>query len=255
MLTKRNNPAVKALSDACFQSVKDAAKTYGEGSPAYLRALFEYELAVRSSDSRPDRFGYVKYRCMPIGGGDADMAACETVNGTFSRRWGGHTGATKRTHTHHPEGWEMKFFVVKRYRHDGWDFNGEGSGNQLVDEINCWLKLSDTPDSDFLCPIFKYETAKSDKCRSLSETMKERVCIIAQKAVYVDDLAGACHYAERLNRESGIPCESAKVRIADLKDMANRMGWRDVEYNPGNSGVIYDYAKSCYKAVFIDYAL
>ena len=42
---------------------------------------------------------------------------------------------------------------------------------------------------------------------------------------------------------------------AQLKDMAKRMEWRDVEWNPGNSGVIFDYAQGCYKAVFIDYAL
>jgi hypothetical protein len=254
MLTPRTNSAVKAISTACFERVKRYAKIYGENSVQYAHALFEYELAVRSSDSKPDRFGVVKYHCMPVGGGDADTDSV-TINGTFSRRYGGHCGATKRTHTHHPDGWEMQFFVVKRYRHDGWDFNGEGTGNQLVDEIRCWLKLQNTADADFLCPILKYETAKSDKCRSLSDTMKERVCIVAQKAVHVDTLAGACHDAERRNRESGYHGISAESRIAQLENMAKRMHWRDVRHNPGNSGVIFDYAQGCYKAVFIDYAL
>lgn len=254
MLTSRKNASVKSLSTACFDRVKRYEKRYGVGSVQYQHALFEYELAVRSSDSKPDAFGMVKYHCMPIGGGDADTDSV-TINSIFSRRRGGHTGATKRTHTHHPDGWEMRFFVVKRYRHDGWDFNGEGCGNQLIDEINCWVKLSDTADADFLCPIFKYETAKSDKCRSLSETMKDRVCIIAQKAVWVDDLYGACREAERRNRENGYHGISANSRVAQLEDMARRMGWRDVKHNPGNSGVIFDYAQGCYKAVFIDYAL
>lgn len=254
MLTPRTNQSVKSLSSACFAKVERTAKLYGIGSVQYEQALFEYELAVRSSDSRPDRFGVVKYHCMPIGGGDSDTDSV-TVNGLFSRRRGGHCGATKRTHTHHPDGWELEFFVVKRYRHDGWDFNGEGSGNQLIDEIRCWLKLQNTADADFLCPIFKYETAKSDKCRSLSETMKERVCIIAQKAIWVDDLAGACRYAEQMNRKNGYVGVPANRRIAQLEDMASRMHWRDVRHNPGNSGVIFDYAQGCYKAVFIDYAL
>lgn len=255
MLTSRKNLSVKAISSACFDNVKHCAKWYGINSKAYAHALFEYELAVRSSDSKPDALGNVKYHCMPFGGGDADNDATVTINGTFSRRYGGHTGATKRTHTMHPDGWEMEFFVVKRYRHDGWDFNGEGTGNQLIDEIQCWLKLQDTPDADLLCPILKYETAKSDKCRNLSETMKERVAIVAQKAVYVDNLERACRYAENRNENEGYKGVSASRRMAQLKDLASRMSWRDVEYNPGNSGVIFDYAQNCYKAVFIDYAL
>lgn len=255
MLTSRKNASVKALSTACFERVKRYEKLYGTESRKYKQALFEYELAIRSSDSKPDKFGNVKYHCMPIGGGDADNDAKETVNGLFSRKRGGFTGATKRTHLAHPDGWEMKFFVVKRYKWHGHDFGGHGSGNQLIDEIACWLKLQDTLDADFLCPVFKYETAKSDKCRSLSETMKERVCIISQKAVHVDDLAGACKDAERRNREEGLHGISARNRMVQLEDMANRMGWWDVKRNPGNSGVIFDYAQGCYKAVFIDYAL
>lgn len=255
MLTSRKNSAVKAISTVCFERVKRYEKLYGTESRKYKQALFEYELAVRSSDSKPDAAGNVKYHNMPFGGGDADNDAAVTINGTFSRRYGGHTGATKRTHDHHPDGWEMKFFVVKRYKWHGHDFGGHGSGNQLIDEINCWLKLQDTSDADFLCPVLKYETAKSDKCRSLSETMKERVCIVSQKAVWVDDLEGACREAERRNNAEGLSGISAKNRMAQLENMANRMHWWDVKRNPGNSGVIFDYAQGCYKAVFIDYAL
>lgn len=245
MLTKRNNSSVKFLSTACFENVKRTAQRYGTESAQYQQALFEYELAVRSSDSKPDAFGVIKYRNMAFG------EICEL----FSRKFGGHCGATKRTHTHHPDGWELKFFVVKRYKWHGHEFWGEGCGNQLIDEIECWLKLQDTEDADFLCPIFKYETAKSDKCKPLSDTMKERVCIIAQKAVWVSNLEDACKEAERRNRTEGFRGMSAEKRESQLKDMARRMHWRDVEWNPGNSGVIFDYSKNCYKAVFIDYAL
>lgn len=245
MLTKRNNLSVKSLSSACFESVKKAEKLYGVHSEQYRKAVFEYELAVRSSDSKPDAFGVVKYHNMPFG----------DICNLFSRRYGGHTGATKRTHTRHPDGWELQFFVVKRYKYHGHEFWGEGCGNQLIDEIACWVKLQDTPDADFLCPIFKFETAKSDKCKPLSDTMKERVCIIAQKAVWTDALRGACKVAEQMNRDNGYNGISASRREKQLLDMANRMGWRDVEWNPGNSGVIFDYSQNCYKAVFIDYAL
>lgn len=245
MLTSRKNTSVKSISAACFDKVELFAHLYGTESVQYKKALFEYELAVRSSDSRPDRFGVVKYRNMPF------SEICDL----FSRRRGGHCGATKRTHTCHPDGWELEFFVVKRYRHDGWDFHGEGTGNQLIDEIRCWLKLQETDDADLLCPILKYETAKSDKCKSLSDTMKERVCIVAQKAEYVSDMVDACRDAERRNRQDGYRGTPALERIEQLENLAKRMGWRDVRFNSGNSGVIFDHAQKCWKAVFIDYAL
>lgn len=245
MLTSRSNPTVKALSSAVYANVQRIARLYGENSPAYRKALFEYELAVRSSDSRPDKNGVVKYHNMPF----------SDICGLFSRKVGGHCGATKRTHTHHPDGWELEFFVVKRYKYHGCDFAGHGSGNQLIDEIKCWLKLQSTDDADFLCPIFKFETAKSDNCKALSDTMKERVCIIAQKAVDVSDLAGACEIAYRRNKAKGIPAEDPAARRNAMLKFAERMGWWDVRHNPGNSGVVFDHAKGCYKAVFIDYAL
>lgn len=245
MLTKRDNFSVKALSEACFDRVKRFEKRYGKDSEPYARALFEYELAVRSSDSKENAMGEIKYHNMPF------SKICDL----FSRKHGGHCGATKRTHTEHPDGWALSFFVVKRYKWHGHEFWGEGCGNQLIDEINCWLRFQNLPESDYLCPIFKYETAKSDKCRPLSDTMKERVCIIAQKAVHVDDLEGACKDAYYRNLNAGLKAQRPMDRMNQMQDFAETMGWRDVIRNPGNSGVIYDYAQGCYKAVFIDYAL
>ena len=173
----------------------------------------------------------------------------------FSRSHGGKCGATKRTHLNHPDGWEFQHIVVKRYKAHGWEAIGEGSGNQMIDEIDCWERFADTPDADFLCPIIKHYKVRSDKCAPLTEKAKDRVVIIAQKAERVSDLRDACEIAERMNREKGYHGESANVRARKLLDMSSRMGWRDVEWNGGNSGVIFDYEKRCYKAVFIDYAL
>lgn len=173
----------------------------------------------------------------------------------YSASYGGHCGATKRTHTENHEGQPFKHFVVKRFKTGGHIFYREGTGNQLIDEIRCWEKLALTADADYLCPIVKYFTCKSDKVTPISEKVLEKVLIIAQKAVYVDDLRSACIEAERMNRENGKHGVSARIRMAELEDFANRMHWRDVKHNPGNSGVIYDYLADCYKAVFIDYAL
>ncbi len=203
---------------------------------------------------------YVHNMAFYTAGDDARRPGChnysqEEIADMFSRKNGGHCGATKRTHTEAPDGTDLKYIVVKRYKWHGDEFWGEGCGNQLIDEIECWQKLAQTPKADYLCPIFKFFTAKSDKCKPLSDKMKERVCIIAQKAVYVDNLKGACLEAEMRNRQEGYNGTSARVRIQQLNDFADEMGWRDVKVNRGNSGVIFDYAQNCYKAVFIDYAL
>ena len=175
------------------------------------------------------------------------------INKLYSRNdWGADNGATKICHTECHNGNDFQYIVVKRFLADGHIIAGK---NQLIEEIKCWEKYAETSDSDFLCPILKYFTSKSDKVAKTSEKMKNNVVIIAQKAVYVSSARWACEKAERLNKEHGYIGESAKVRFEKLKDMSDRNGWWDAMNNGGNSGVIFDYHKGCYKAVFIDYAL
>jgi hypothetical protein len=61
--------------------------------------------------------------------------------------------------------------------------------------------------------------------------------------------------AEELNMASGFRGEEAHDRYEKLKALSDSQNWRDALRNPGNSGVIFDYSRNCYKAVFIDYAL
>jgi hypothetical protein len=164
----------------------------------------------------------------------------------------GESGATKICHLRAHDGQKFQYIVIKRFKEYGHDF---AQGNQLILEIKCWEALHNTADADFLCPILKYFTSKSDKVTESSETMKRNVLIIAQKAVYVSNAQMACEKAEALNRENGYRGESAGSRYAKLKDFANRQNWWDAIGNRGNSGVVFDYSKNCYKAVFIDYAL
>lgn len=226
MFTKRTeNATLKA-----FQTFLS-----NEASKGNVDARYEHNLScytAKDSWDRPNRHNFTQ----------------EEIMERFSRSHGGSCGATKRTHC-------LEYIVVKRYKWNGYEFWGEGCGNQLIDEINCWNRLASTPDSDFLCPILKYFTCKSDKVTPLADKMKEKVVIIAIKAVFVSDMAEACKEAERLNRLNGYRGERASYREQAMREMAHRMGWRDVEWNRGNSGVIFDHAKNCYKAVFIDYAL
>jgi len=153
-------------------------------------------------------------------------------------------------------GEDFKYIVVKRFKKHGHIFNGYGTGNQLIDEINCWEEYSDKPGADFLCPILKYFTSKSDKVPPTSETMLENVVIIAQKAVDVGDAYSFCWEAERLNNIHGYIGTDSDERYRQLEKFAKEDNdWWDCMGNPGNSGVIFDYNQNCYKAVFIDYAL
>jgi hypothetical protein len=169
----------------------------------------------------------------------------------FDRNRGDGYGATKTVHV-------LEHIVVKRHQTKGYLpelRNRKATGNQLIDEINCFKEFVNAPEGDLLCPVFKYFTSKSDKVSATSETMQHNVLIIAQKAIKVGDADYMCRKAEELNRRHGYNGESAASRYRKLEKLSESQNWRDALYNGGNSGVIFDYAKQCYKAVFIDYAL
>jgi hypothetical protein len=186
----------------------------------------------------------------------------EYILNRYSREvsWDEEAGASKVCHLTNEADEDFRYIVIKRTRTDGWMPNvnrehGKCTGNQLIDEINCWLEYQEKPEADLLCPILKYFTSKSDKVTATSEKMQHNVVIIAQRAVYVDNANWACKKAEELNNKNGFNGEASEVRYAKLKALSKANGWRDAIHNGGNSGVIFDYAKGCYKAVFIDYAL
>lgn len=169
-------------------------------------------------------------------------------------------GASKTCHVKAHTGEAFKHIVIKRHQVWGYIPNAEGehgkcTGNQLIDEINCWKEFAERPEADLLCPILKHFTSKSDKVEATSETMQRNVIIIAQKAVYVGTARRACEVAEDLNSQHGLRGELAEARYRKLKALSEKQGWRDAMHNGGNSGVIFDYHIGCYKAVFIDYAL
>lgn len=166
-------------------------------------------------------------------------------------RYGEDCGATKAVHL-------LDHIVVKRHKVGGYIpeiRNAMGTGNQLIDEAKCYERYAMLPEADLLCPVLKYFTSKSDQVTATSETMQRNVVIIAQKAVKVGSAHRMCRKAEEMNREHGYHGESADERYAKLEEFSESQNWRDALYNGGNSGVIFDYAKRCYKAVFIDYAL
>lgn len=232
MLTTRKNAETKAL-----QAVMAKAKKHN------ANALLEWEIACNTNVNR------------------GRVYAQEELFSLYNRDgWGEAHGASKTCHLKNHNGEAFQYIVIKRHRKGGYIPNLHGehekcTGNQLLDEINCWVEFAETEKADFLCPILKYFTSKSDKVTATSEKMQHNIIIIAQKAVYVDDARGACRYAEELNNSNGLHGEDRQTRYEKLKAMSHEQGWRDAMHNPGNSGVIFDYAKNCYKAVFIDYAL
>ena len=169
----------------------------------------------------------------------------------FSQDTGDGEGATKVCHL-------LNHIVVKRHKSYGYEpevRNAYGTGNQLIDEAKCYERYAMMPEADLLCPVLKYFTSKSDHVTATSKTMKRNVVIIAQKAVKVGNAERMCRKAEEMNREKGYRGEPAAKRYRKLEEFSESQNWRDALYNGGNSGVIFDYEKKCYKAVFIDYAL
>lgn len=169
----------------------------------------------------------------------------------FDRDNGDANGATKTVHI-------LEHIVVKRHQSGGYIpeiRNNRGTGNQLVDEAKFYEAVALLDEADLLCPVLKYFTSKSDKVTATSEKMQHNVVIIAQRAYKIGNASYACRKAEELNKANGYHGESAESRYRKLEALAKSQNWRDVLYNGGNSGVIFDYAKGCYKAVFVDYAL
>lgn len=172
------------------------------------------------------------------------------------------SGATKTTHLYNHNGHEFKYIVIKRFQVNGYiDEHADNpteyqTGNQLIDEINFWELFKDKKEGDYLCPMIKHFTSKSDKVHPCSEKAQDNVIIISQKAVYVKDLQRCFDRAVELNEKNG--CYQTwdyTERLEAMEQFSAELGWRDAIYNSGNSGVIYDYFEECYKPVFIDYAL
>lgn len=229
-MTTRKNASVKAL-----QSVMASEKKHNE------QIFIEWLMSCNTNDKRGHIF-------------DQN----ELINLYGRDNWSQGQGATKTCHLTCHNGNDFQYIVVKRHQTGGYMpeiRNKYGTGNQLIDEINCWNRYAEKPESDYLCPILKFFTSKSDRVGAKSETMQKNVVIIAQKAIYVGNCERACRKAEALNYEHGYYSVNANERYEEMRTFANSQNWRDVLQNGGNSGVIFDYAKQCYKAVFIDYAL
>lgn len=235
-LTSRKNLSVKAL-----QSKMASEKKYSDA------ICYEWEMACNTNVQR------------------GNVYQQEYILNHYSRKmgWDNERGATKICHLKNENGEDFKYIVIKRARReeDGLyipDARGEHencTGNQLIDEINCWLEYQEKPEADLLCPILKYFTSKSDQVTATSKKMFNNIVIIAQRAIYVDNAKYACKKAEELNNQYGFIGEDYATRYEKLKALSKARGWRDAMHNGGNSGVIFDYNKNCYKAVFIDYAL
>lgn len=230
--TTRKNLSVKALQSEMAKAKKHST-----------RALYEWEVACNTNYQR----GRVP---------TAEELRDEYARDSFKCEH----GASKTVHLQASNGRDFKYIVLKRHRTNGYIPNvhhehGKCTGNQLLDEINCWLEFAEKPEADLLCPILRYYTSKSDKVTATAEKMQHNIIIIAQKAVFVGNASNACKKAERLNAENGYHGESANERYAKLEKLSQKQHWRDAMFNGGNSGVIFDYHAGCYKAVFIDYAL
>lgn len=172
-------------------------------------------------------------------------------------RSGDASGASKATHLYSKNGDAFEYIVIKRMSR--W-YNTD-LGNQCDGEIRKYEQLFGTEAEDFICPIVKAYTTKSNHNSPKGRKGIDNIVIVAQRAVYISNLYNACVKAEAMNNAETarhinlFECEDADTRFNRLKAWADSEGMWDCVRNPGNSGVIYDYARKCYKAVFIDYAL
>lgn len=200
--------------------------------------------------SKNDRYYWERYICTSPERSPHVLDQWELLE-MFSR-YADDEGASKATHM---VGEHLVLKRMQRLPYTPERRNIYATGNQGIDEIECWERFATLPEADFLCPIIKYFKSKSDKVAATSETMNRNIVIIAQRAVKVGTAYRMCQKAEQMNAERGYKGESAERRYRKLEKFSDSQNWRDAMGNPGNSGVIFDYKANCYKAVFIDYAL
>ena len=145
----------------------------------------------------------------------------------------------------------MDYIVIKRQLINGMTTQG----NQLKNEIEFYELHKNDEFADVICPILRYGLHRGDRVEDYEEKYYNECYIVSQKAIYVNNAKRCCEKAEELNNANGLQGESAEDRIKKLEKFSNHFKMWDVLHNSGNSGVIFDYEKQCYKAVCIDYAL
>ena len=145
----------------------------------------------------------------------------------------------------------LNYIVIKRQLINGW---GEDI-NQLEGEIKFYLQHKNDEWSDVICPILRYGLHRGDRVESTSEKYYNQSYIVSQRAIKTGTASYCCRLAEEMNKNEGYYGEDYFTRYAKIEKFAKHFRLRDVLNNPGNSGVIFDYSKNCYKAVVIDYAL
>lgn len=230
---------------------------------ASVKALCEYLVSEKKSNKKG--MAALEYTIAFQTKGTAKRFTQEELKIAYRRDdWNEPQGASKVTHLHAKtasddtfsqlDGKRFEHIVIKRHLIDGYiDEHAyddtEFTGNQLIDEIISWNKLVRMGLDDIVCPMLKQFTSKSDKVDPIGEKAQDNVIIISQKARDIGNLKDACKAAEMLGGEKW------EDRYHYILEIAEEMGWRDIQWNGGNCGVIFDYAKRTYKAVIIDYAL
>lgn len=238
MATNKRNESVRAMMNAMAKEKKYNANT-----------LLEWEIACNTNSKRGKVYNQSELKVL--------------YSNEFEiifKKEGVKTGASKIVHTYNHNNQPFNHIVIKRHQIGGYIDEHKYddtpmTGNQLIDEILTWEMYCDKEESDFFCPILKSFTSKSDKVNPTSEKAQDNVVIISQKASNIGDAWDACETAERKNIEEGFYGTPADVRFEEMKELSDRLEWRDVIRNNGNSGVIFDYYQQCYKAVFVDYGL
>lgn len=191
----------------------------------------EWGIAFNSNPKRKDYYNgeYIRNTFFRISQNDAS--------------YGNNRGATKNAHL-------LNHLCILRYMLDGVNF---GNGNQMINQIEMYKKATDA-EKDIFAPIFRYGMQRGDKATAFSDSMLNELYIVTQKAVDKGDLYRMCQRAEELNRQHNCwTGKHADVRYNEIMDILRKYRIRDVDGHDDNSGVIFDYAMNCYKAVVLDY--
>ena len=131
-------------------------------------------------------------------------------------------------------------------------FNSRNITNQVKNQVEFWNKIALTDDAEYFNPVLSYGLHRGDKLYKDDNRYIDESFIVSQKADVFDTIE-ECIRKMFIYNQVAFDGRSVVNYKRKLEAVAKRYGIKDI--HEGNIGLIFDYSKSEYKTVFIDYAI
>lgn len=131
-------------------------------------------------------------------------------------------------------------------------FNNKNITNQIKNQVELWNRIALTADAVYFSPVLSYGLHRGNKLYKNDNRYIDKSFIVSQKAELFPTIDECIKQMFIYNQAAFNGRDVANYKRR-LEAVAKRYNITDI--HNGNIGLIYDYSKGEYKAVFIDYAI